>query len=47
VEAIQEPLLQQKVAAFTRAYESARFGRSVDDARVLPELFEEITTAPR
>jgi transglutaminase-like putative cysteine protease len=47
VEAIQEPLLQQKVAAFTRAYESARFGRSVEDARVLPELFEEITTAPR
>jgi protein-glutamine gamma-glutamyltransferase len=47
VQAIQEPLLQQKVAAFTRAYESARFGRSVDDARVLPELFEEITTAPR
>jgi hypothetical protein len=47
VEAIQEPLLQQKVAAFTRAYESARFGRSVDDARVLPELFEEITAGPR
>jgi protein-glutamine gamma-glutamyltransferase len=47
VQAIQEPLLQQKVAAFTRAYESARFGRSVDDARILPELFEEITTAPR
>jgi protein-glutamine gamma-glutamyltransferase len=47
VEAIQEPLLQQKVAAFTRAYESARFGRSVDDARILPELFEEITTAAR
>jgi transglutaminase-like putative cysteine protease len=43
VAAIQEPALQQKVATFTRAYESARFGESVDDARALPELFEEIT----
>jgi len=42
VEAIQEPSLQQGVAAFTRAYESARFGQSVDDARTLPELLEEI-----
>jgi hypothetical protein len=30
------------VAAFTRAYESARFGNSVDDAQSLPGLFEEI-----
>jgi hypothetical protein len=36
--------LQEKVASFTRAYESARFGQSVDDARALPELFEEIST---
>jgi hypothetical protein len=43
VVAIQEPRLQQKVAAFTRAYESARFGKSVDDARVLPELFDNIS----
>ncbi len=42
VQAIQEPLLQRKVATFTQAYESARFGRSVDDARALPGLFEEI-----
>ena len=47
VAAIQEPALQEKVANFTRAYESARFGQSVDDARALPELFEEITTAER
>jgi len=47
VAAIQEPVLQKKVATFTRAYESARFGQSVDDARALPELFEEITTAER
>lgn len=42
VVAIQEPALQKRVASFTRAYESARFGHSVDDAKALPELFEEI-----
>ncbi len=47
VAAIQEPVLQRKVATFTRAYESARFGQSVDDARALPELFEEITAVER
>jgi protein-glutamine gamma-glutamyltransferase len=45
VAAIQEATLQKKVASFTRAYESARFGQSVDDAQCLPELFEEITVA--
>ena len=45
VAAIQETALQKKVATFTRAYESARFGRSVDDAQSLPRLFEDITTA--
>ena len=29
--------LQKKVAKFTRAYESARFGKSADDAQSLPE----------
>jgi protein-glutamine gamma-glutamyltransferase len=47
VAAIQEPVLQSKVATFTRAYESARFGQSVDDARALPELFEEIMAGER
>ena len=47
VNAIQEPRLQKKVEKFTRAYESARFGQSVDDARSLPELFEEITTVEK
>jgi protein-glutamine gamma-glutamyltransferase len=42
VAAIQEAELQKKVARFTRAYESARFGKSVDDARNLPELFQDI-----
>jgi protein-glutamine gamma-glutamyltransferase len=44
VAAIQESALQKRVAKFTRAYESARFGESVDDAQSLPELFREITT---
>ena len=49
VAAIQESALQKKVARFTRAYESARFGRSVEDALRLPELFKDVTaeeTAP-
>lgn len=45
VAAIQEAGLQKKVARFTRAYESARFGKSVADAQSLPELFQDITTA--
>jgi hypothetical protein len=43
VAAIQEAALQKKVSRFTRAYESARFGKSVDDAQSLPELFKDIT----
>jgi transglutaminase-like putative cysteine protease len=42
VVAIRQANLQKKVAAFTRAYESARFGNSVDDAQNLPRLFKEI-----
>jgi transglutaminase-like putative cysteine protease len=45
VAAIQEVNLQEKVGRFTRAYESARFGKSVDDARSLPELFRDIADA--
>ena len=45
VAAIQEAALQKKVARFTQAYESARFGKSVDDAQSLPELFKDITAA--
>jgi len=43
VAAIQEAELQKRVARFTRAYESARFGRSIDDAQRLPELFKDVT----
>jgi transglutaminase-like putative cysteine protease len=45
VAAIQEAALQKKVASFTRAYESARFGKSVDDAQSLPALFQDITVS--
>jgi hypothetical protein len=44
VAAIQEEALQNKVARFTRAYESARFGKSVDDAQSLPKLLHDITS---
>jgi uncharacterized protein DUF4129 len=39
---IPESQLRQSVAQFTRHYSRARFGESVDDARRLPELYEEI-----
>ncbi|HXY77198.1 MAG TPA: DUF3488 and transglutaminase-like domain-containing protein, partial [Candidatus Acidoferrales bacterium] len=45
VAAIQEEALQKKVARFTRAYESARFGKSLDDAQSLPQLFSDITAS--
>jgi transglutaminase-like putative cysteine protease len=47
VAAIQEPVLRMKVENFTRHYESARFGKSVDDAEALPKLFEEITACEK
>jgi hypothetical protein len=42
---IEDPLTRKRVESFTRAYEAARFGDSSDEARRLPELYEEITTA--
>jgi protein-glutamine gamma-glutamyltransferase len=47
VAAIQQPVLQEKVATFTRAYESARFGNSTNDAQSLPDLFKDIEVAPQ
>jgi transglutaminase-like putative cysteine protease len=44
VAAIKQETLRQKVATFTRAYESARFGNSVEDAQNLPELYEELVS---
>ena len=47
VRAIVDEPLRERVAQFTQAYESARFGNSGDDARRLPELCEEIESAIR
>ena len=44
---IEDPIMRGRVENFTRAYEAARFGESPDEARRLPELYEEITTADR
>lgn len=41
---IQDASLRRSVTRFTRHYESARFGDSAEDACVLPDLYEEITT---
>jgi hypothetical protein len=42
VEAISDEELKGRVAGFTETYESARFGKSAEDADRLPELYEEI-----
>ncbi len=45
--AISDGQLKMKVDYFTEAYESARFGRSSEDVRRLPELLGEIEVAAR
>ena len=47
VRVIQNEQLRSRVGRFTDAYESARFGNSVDDALLLPELFEEVESATK
>jgi len=44
---IEDSRLREPVARFTAVYESARFGKSVDDALRLPELYEEVEAAAR
>lgn len=44
---IEDPAVRKRVERLTRAYEAARFGASPEEARRLPELYEEITTADR
>ena len=44
---IDDAVMRGRVARFTRHYEHARFGNSADDARHLPELFEEIVAGAR
>ncbi len=47
VRLIQNERLRTRVGRFTNAYESARFGNSSDDARLLPELYEEVESATK
>jgi transglutaminase-like putative cysteine protease len=47
VTCIQDISIRDSVARFTRHYEGARFGERAQDARRLPELFEEITATAR
>ena len=42
---IEDPLTRKRVEAFTQAYEAARFGDSSEEARRLPELYEETISA--
>ncbi len=39
--------IRRRVAEFTRHYESARFADSIEDARRLPDLYEEIVESGR
>jgi transglutaminase-like putative cysteine protease len=41
---ITDPQLKERVSGFTQTYENARFGKSVEDASRLPDLYEEIKT---
>jgi hypothetical protein len=47
VRVIEDQRLRTRVARFTDVYESARFGNSSEDARRLPELFEEVELATK
>ena len=47
VKKIEDERLRTRVAQFTQAYESARFGNSADDARRLPALYEAVLSAAR
>jgi hypothetical protein len=43
-DSIDDPALREGVVVFTLHYERARFAESVEDAEVLPALYEEMTT---
>jgi transglutaminase-like putative cysteine protease len=47
VTTILDPELRASVQRFTRHYERARFAGSAEDAQRLPELYEEVKSAPR
>jgi hypothetical protein len=47
VRVIPDERLRGRVGRFTDAYESARFGKSADDAQRLPELYDDVELATR
>jgi transglutaminase-like putative cysteine protease len=47
VSGIEDAEVRERVAEFTRHYESARFDDSVEDVRRLPELYEQISGSRR
>ncbi len=47
VSQIEDEHLRGRVAEFTEAYESARFGSSAEDAQRLPQLYEEVELAAK
>jgi protein-glutamine gamma-glutamyltransferase len=47
VTSILNPELRRAVSRFTRHYHRARFGEMAEDAKRLPELYEEVETAAR
>ncbi len=47
VRRIEDASLREPVARFTEVYESARFGNSADDARLLPKLYGDVESATR
>jgi transglutaminase-like putative cysteine protease len=44
---IEDPLMRTSVARFTRGYERARFGDSLEDANCLADLYDEVSSATR
>lgn len=47
VKTIGRPAVRERVEAFARHYERARFGDSIDDAERLPELYQELAQATK
>jgi len=46
-DSIRDQRLRHNVLEFTRRYEGARFGNSAEDARQLPDLYDEVIGSPK
>ena len=44
---IEDPAMRESVRRFTRGYERARFGNSLEDANSLPHLYDEVSSSTR